>query len=133
MNMSAQRTFEFKKSYEEVNIAGETFKVSMKDSDRKRYGEQIAKVEGYVKEVEATKGKDITIAESQVLEDKAKAVVLESLDVFFGEGSGDKLYAMSDEQTEELLPLVWVVAELISERHEEKINKYLNKSKKNKK
>jgi uncharacterized membrane protein len=124
------RSFEFKKSYEEVKIAGEQFKISMKDEDRKRYAEQLEKFHVVVKEIESVDPKEIDFKQSQVYEEKMKEMALETLDVVFGEGTGDKLYGLAEEQTEELIPLVFLVAEILNERREEKLQKYVNKPKK---
>lgn len=124
------RKFEFKKSYEEVEIAGEQFKLSMKDDDRKKYAGQLEKFHTVVKEIEGVDPKDVDFKQSQVYEEKMKEMALETLDVVFGEGAGEKLYTLAEEQTEELIPLVFLVAEILNERREEKLEKYTKKPKK---
>jgi hypothetical protein len=53
--------------------------------------------------------------------------MLETLDVLFGEGAGKELYDAAEEQTEELIPIVFEIAEIISERRQEQISKYTKK------
>jgi hypothetical protein len=124
------RKFEFKKAYEEVEIAGEKYKLSLKDDDRKKYSGQLEKFHEVVKEIESVDPKKIDFKKSQVYEEKMKEMALETLDVVFGEGSGAKLYELSGEQTDELIPLVFLVAEILNERREEKLQKYTKKPKK---
>ncbi|MBO1515606.1 hypothetical protein [Metabacillus bambusae] len=123
------RKFEFKKSYEEVEIAGEVYKVSLKDEDRKSYQEQLSKFYDLVSKVNAV-DESISIESSMQLEVEAREITLETLDVLFGQGSGVKLYIASEEQAEELMPIVFSVAEIINERRQEKFGKYMkNKGK----
>jgi uncharacterized membrane protein len=120
----------FKKSYEDIEIAGKQFRISMKDEDRKRYADQLEKFHVVVKEIESVDAKEIDFKQSQVYEEKMKEMALETLDVVFGDGAGEDLYSLSGEQTEELIPLVFLVAEILNERREEKLQKYTKKPKK---
>lgn len=123
------RKFEFNKAYEEIEIAGEVYKVSLKDEDRKKYSQQLQKFYNTVNKIISTDEKKITFEDSIQLEGEMKKTTLETLDVLFGEGASEKLYEASSEQYEELLPIVFDVAEIINERREEKFGKYLKKKK----
>jgi hypothetical protein len=122
------RKFEFKKSYEEIDIAGEIFRVSLKDEDRKKYSGQLKKFYGIINKVNKADS-TIEIDEAVALEEEFRTVILETVDVLFGEGSGEKLHKASDEQAEELIPVVFAVAEIINERREEQVSKYSKKKK----
>jgi hypothetical protein len=122
------RKFEFKKSYEEIDIAGEVFKVSLKDEDRNKYGGQLKKFYGIINKVNKADS-TIEIDEAVALEEEFRTVILETVDVLFGEGSGAKLHKASDEQAEELIPVVFAVAEIINERRQEQVSKYSKKKK----
>lgn len=121
------RKFEFKKSYEEIEIVGEVYKVSLKDEDRKKYQEQLVKFYGILSKAEQADEKTIMYEESLKLEDEVKIVTLETLDVTLGEGTGEKLYEAAEQQTEELLDIVWGIADIINERRQEKLSKYTKK------
>ncbi|MFS0776264.1 hypothetical protein ABC255_09680 [Neobacillus sp. 3P2-tot-E-2] len=121
------RKFEFKKSYEEIEIAGKVYKVSLKDNDRKRCSKQILKFNDIVTKVNVTDETSLNVEAAIKLEEDFKDTLLETLDVLFGEGSGDELYKAADEQTEELIPIVFEVAEIVQERRQEKISKYTKK------
>ncbi|USK43533.1 hypothetical protein [Cytobacillus oceanisediminis] len=123
------RKFDFKKSYEEIEIAGEFYKVSLKDEDRKKYSEQLKKFYDLVNKVNVVDPDEIAIDAALKLEEEFKEITLETLDVLFGDQSGQELYAASDEQTEELIPIVFAVAEIINERRQEKLGKYTKKKK----
>jgi hypothetical protein len=121
------KKFEFKKAYEEIEVAGELYKVGLKDEDRKKYSEQLKKFYALSESVNATDVNKLNIDESLKLEEEFKTITLETLDALFGEGAGEKLYKASDEQTEELIPIVFAVAEIINERRQEKMSKYTKK------
>lgn len=124
------RKFEFKKAYEEIEIAGEVFKVSLKDDDRKEYSKQLIKFHQIVEEVKSIDEKDMPLEKAIELEEKVREISLETLDVLFGSGSGEKLYEAADQQVEELMPIVFSVAEIINERRQESLNKYTKPKKK---
>ncbi|MBU8773184.1 hypothetical protein [Cytobacillus oceanisediminis] len=123
------RKFEFKKSYEEIEVAGKIYKVSLKDEDRKKYSEQLKKFYDLVSKVNVVNVDEIAVDEAIKLEEEFKEITLETLDVLFGDQSGQELYTASDEQTEELIPIVFAVAEIINERRQEKFGKYTKKKK----
>lgn len=119
------RKFEFKKSYEEIEIGGEIYKVSLKDDDRKKYNNQLLKFYELVNQINNVE--KIDLKKSIELEEKAKEITLETLDALFGEGSADKLYEACEQQIQELMPLIYEVAEIIQERRKEKFSKYTKK------
>jgi hypothetical protein len=121
------RKFEFNKSYEEIEIAGKVYKVSLKDEDRKRCSKQILKFNDIVTMVNVTDEDTMGVEAAIKLEEEFKGTLLETLDVLFGEGSGDELYEAAEKQTEELIPIVFEVAEIVQERRQEKISKYIKK------
>jgi hypothetical protein len=123
------RKFEFKKSYEEIEIAGKVYKVSLKDEDRKKYTEQLKKYYDMVNKVNTTDEDNLGIDKALQLEEEFKAITLETLDVLFGPGTGEELYQDAEEQVEELIPIVFAVAEIINERRQEKFSKYTKKKK----
>lgn len=118
------RKFEFNKSYEEIEIAGKVYKISLKDEDRKCSSQQLLKYHGLVEKVNNT---NADIEEALKLEEEFKVITLETLDVLFGTGSGEELYLAADKQIEELIPIIFEVAEIINERRQVKYSKYLKK------
>ncbi|WLR54833.1 hypothetical protein LC048_20930 [Mesobacillus subterraneus] len=123
------RKFEFKKSYEEIEIADKVYQVRLKDEDRKKYSQQLKKFYDLVNKVNKTDTDSLTLEGAQELEDEFKNITLETLDVLFGEDAGQDLYKAAEEQTEELIPIVFAVAEIINERRQEKFSKYTKKKK----
>jgi ubiquinone/menaquinone biosynthesis C-methylase UbiE len=124
------RKFEFRKSYEDIEIAGKQYKVSLKDDDRKKYSKQLQKFYELVNAINSTDENKLTMDAAMQLEEQAKTIALETLDVLFGEGAGSELYAAAEEQTEELMPIIFSVAEIINERRQEKFGQYLKPKKK---
>lgn len=123
------RKFEFKKSYEEIDIAGKIFKVSLKDSDRKEYNKQIKKFFDLTTEIDALDLKTLDINKGIEIEDNFTKVTLETLGVIFNEENAIEIYKMAGEQTDELIPIIFSVAEIINERRQSKVEKYSKKRK----
>jgi hypothetical protein len=123
------KKFEFKKSFEVIDIAGKEYKVGLKDEQRKQYSEQLNKFYQIAEKAKQTDENKLTLETAQQLEDEMKVVTLDTLDALFGSGSGEELYEAADHQTEELIPIVFSVAEIINERREEKFGKYTKKRK----
>lgn len=121
------RKFEFNKSFEEIEVAGKQYKVSLKDEDRKKYQKQLKKFYDIVSKVKDTNEENIDFDEAIKLEDEVKVTTIETLNVTLGDGVGENLYDAADHQTEELFDIVWGIADIINERRQEKINKYTKK------
>lgn len=123
------RKFEFKNSYEEIQVGDKVYQLSLKDEDRKQYSSQLEKLYTLLNTINATDTESLSNQQTDNMSEEFKVLTLETLDVLFGENAGEDLYKASDDQTEELLPLIFVVAEIIQERREEKFNKYTRKKK----
>lgn len=121
------KKFGFKKSFEEIEIEGTIYKVSLTDEDRKKYQNQIKKFYEIVMQVEKVNTENISLDEAEKIEDQVKEITVETLNVTLGEGAGEDLYEKSGRQTEELFTIVWGIAEIIKERRQELVSRYTNK------
>ncbi|WP_338788813.1 hypothetical protein [Metabacillus sp. FJAT-53654] len=125
----AMKRFEFKKAYEEIEVVGEVYRISLNDDDRKNYSDHLIGFYESLDKAQKVDPKTITRDDSLKLEEEIKQSTLKTLDIFFGEGSGEKLYEASGRQTDELFDFIYEVAEMIQARRQEKANRYLKKKK----
>jgi hypothetical protein len=111
------RKFEFKKTYEEVDIAGKVYRIEFNDDKIREYQEKFltfeADVEQYVK-VDETK---LTREEQWKHFEKGKQLAKNLIDTILGEGSFDELYEKGGRSIENMYDLVWYLAEIVQERN----------------
>jgi hypothetical protein len=123
------RKFEFKKTYEEVDIAGKVYKIEFNDDKIREYQEKFfsfqTDAEEYLK-VDETK---LTKEERWEHFEKGKQVARNVIDTLLGEGSFDELYEKSGRSIANMYDLIWYLAEIVQERNarnrEEKRQQYV--------
>ncbi|WP_153124680.1 hypothetical protein [Peribacillus tepidiphilus] len=125
------RKFEFKKTYEEVDIAGKVYRIEFNDDKLREYQEKFlsfqADVDEYVK-IDETK---LTKEEQWDHFEKGKQLARNVIDTLFGEGSFDELYEKGGRSIENMYDLIWYLAEIVKERsgrnREEKRQQYVKR------
>jgi hypothetical protein len=123
------RKFEFKKTYEEIEIAGKVYKIEFNDDKLREYQEKFfsfqTDAEEYLK-VDETK---LTKEELWEHFEKGKQVARNVIDTLLGEGSFDELYEKSGRSIANMYDLIWYLAEIVQERNarnrEEKRQQYV--------
>jgi hypothetical protein len=127
------RTFEFKKTYEEIGINGETYRLDFADQKLLQYQKEFRAFQ--LKTVEMDEKAKTLETPEQELEffEETKQLVKEIIDVFLGEGSFDKIYEQSGGSIFNVIELVMVLGEIVEERMAKEKNEKLNKYLKNKK
>lgn len=129
------RSFEFKKSYEEIKINGEIYKVDFSDNKVLEYQKLFRSF--YATSLELNEeGKDINKTQDQEKEyfDKSLKLVKDTLEGLLGENTFDKIYEQSGKSLINIVDLVTFLADTIQEKmtslKDEKLEKYVGKKKK---
>ncbi|MFC0271129.1 hypothetical protein ACFFIX_06645 [Metabacillus herbersteinensis] len=125
------RKFEFKKSYEEIEIGGEVFRIDFNDEKTNQY---VKKLNEFQKEISELQNVDESkLSDDQKLKhfDDIKGIVKKVIEEFLGEGNFGKLYESAGHSIMNVMDLVFYISEVVSERlqkdREEKRNYYVKK------
>jgi hypothetical protein len=128
------RTFEFKKSYEEVEINSKVYKLDMSDDKIQEY--QRLFIEFYKRTQEIEKefpGDEFTVEQQQEFMNKSTELLKETVDALLGEGSFDVLYVESGKSLMNVTDLLVFITDVVKDRiettKEDKASKYLKKKK----
>jgi hypothetical protein len=125
------RKFEFKQTYEEVEVAGKVYRVDFSDDKIKYYQKEMA---SFLEDANKLKKAEKT-TEAQQLEhfENMKKLVERALETILGEGTFDELYEASGRSIMNVIDFVWYLYEIVQERknvnREEKRKKYVKKKK----
>ena len=131
-----QFKFEFEKTYKEVDVAGELYKVEFNDEALLKYSKAFKTFKKDTEEV-AESVVDVENATDEELEAvslKQKELVKYIVEMFLGEGTFDSLYEKAGKSSANLMGLVNYLNEIYVEetnkKTEEARNKYLANVKK---
>lgn len=131
------RKFEFKKTYEEIEIAGDVYKIDVSDQKLREY--QIEFYEFYKEsqrlgEIDTNK---LSIEEQQKIFDETLEIVKKVVEKLLGAGSFEKLYAASGGSVMNMIDLVNYLGEVFQEKlnnaKQKKRVEYLKHKKRNNK
>lgn len=128
--------FEFKQTYKEINIAGETFRVNFDDDAMlayqvafKEYEKKVAEVQSLVKDYSTA-----SIEELRAMADKQKEITKEALELFLGKGTFEGLYDKAGRSSMNMVGLIDMLMKMVEEellaQAGEVNNKYLANLKK---
>lgn len=127
------RKFEFKKSYEEIDIAGEVYRVDLSDEKVKMYQKAFKSFyeEGQkISEVDIEKLSD---GEQEELLSKQLETMKLVTETVLGKGTFEKLYELSGRSTVNYMDLLLFVSEVMQEKaenlKEDARKKYVKKKK----
>lgn len=128
------RKFEFKKTYEELEIAGETYRVNFDDESLKRYQKEFNE---FYHESRKNQEIDVTkLTQEEQLEvfNHSQEILKKLVENILGEGAYAPIYEASGRSTMEMLDLAEYLSEIIGEKMETvkktKNDKYLKNKKK---
>jgi hypothetical protein len=123
------RKFEFRKTYEEVEIAGKVYRVDFSDDKINEYQKKFfsfqADVEKFAK-IDETK---LTQEEQWKHFEDVKALAKDVIETLLGEGTFDELYEAAGRSIMNIYDLIWYLADIVKERsarnREEKRKQYV--------
>ncbi|PFD62323.1 hypothetical protein [Bacillus thuringiensis] len=128
------KKFEFKKTYEEVEIAGKVFRIDLNDDKVFEYQESFNK---YGKEMQEDSGADIESfgkEEQKEFFDKQLQRIKEVIEIMLGKDSFEDIYEASGRSIINLAELVTYLSNLIGEKtvniRDEKKKKYVKPGRK---
>lgn len=127
------RTFEFKKTYEEIKINDKTYKIEFNDDKINEY--QKAFENFYFKSQEKQKidiNKLNKEEEKQFIEESVQ-LAKEALETLLGEGTYDILYEESGRSLINMVDLISFLADIVNEKTSQEKQKRVDKYLKNKK
>jgi len=123
------RKFEFKKPFEEVEIAGKVYRIEFSDDKIREYQEGFHSLGTDVQELLDVDETKLTKEEREKYFEKAKHLIRNVIDMLLGEGSFEELYEKSGRSIVNMYDLVWFLAEVVNERNaqnkEEKRQQYV--------
>ena len=130
------RTFEFKKSYEEIKINDEVYKLSYNDENLLKYQKAFRQFQLDAADMQSKIDQIKTADQETEYYEQTKEMVKKTIDLMLGEGSFDKIYEQSDRSIFNMVDLLVYLGEIVEERvkteKEERLSKYVKKaSKKN--
>ncbi len=110
------RKFEFKKSYEEIEIAGDIYRLDMSDEKIKEYQKEFFSFYEKSKKIEK---QDLSkLDEHEQFYKEVRAIVESLLNTLLGENSFSKLYEKSGKSLFNLIELVVYLADIVEEKSE---------------
>lgn len=130
------RKFEFKKSYEEINIAGKVYRVDFSDENIKKYQKSFNEFYKKNKEFENIDEENLSVEEQQEILDKVLNIIKEFVETILGQNTFDELYDKSGKSIFNMMELVNYLAEIVGEKgqklRDENYKKYTQKINQNK-
>jgi hypothetical protein len=126
------RSFEFKKSYEELKINDRVYRIDLSDDKVKEYRKVFVEFHDQSVLIQNVDGED-----QEQLFDKSKEMVTKVIDTLLGTGSFATLYEESGNSLLNMVDLVACLTDVVREKTEEfqtsNLDKYLKKPKGKKK
>ena len=124
------KKFEFKKPFEEVEIAGKVYRIEFSDDKVREYQEGLHSLGTDIQEfLNVDKTKLTKEEREKYYFEEGKQLIRNVVDMLLGEGSFDELYEKSGRSIINMYDLVWFLAEIIKERNkqnrEEKRQQYV--------
>lgn len=117
------RQFEFKKTVEEIEIAGEIYTLTLDDKNLLRIQNDFI---NYGKEIQGLTEIEIAEGDAEALQDNYRqqlAVMQKVIESPFGDGSFEKLYKAAGESLSNMVDLLDYLVELVAERIEQNKNR----------
>ncbi len=129
-----RKAFEFKKSYEEVDLAGNVYRIEFTDEKVLQYNKSFDKFYRESKKLSKIDIKNSSVEEQHDLFYNMQKLVKKVTEQLLGEGTYDTLYEASGNSLMNMIDMVEYLSEIVEEkaRHiqEDRKNKYLIKKNK---
>lgn len=125
------RKFEFKKSYEEVQIDEKVFRIDFSDNKTSQYPKKLQEFKEEFTKLQSTDQTNFSDQEKLDYFDQIKQGVKKVIEEFFGEGSFEEIYVLSGCSIINVMDLIFYISDVVSERlqkdREDKRSYYVNK------
>ncbi len=125
------KKFEFKKSYEEVELAGKVYKIEFNDERLLVYMKAFDKFYTKSNELHEIETEKLDIKKQEEVLYEMAEMIKEILDLLLGEGAYDELYEKSGQSVINMVDVVLFVGDVVGERmeqsREEKKQQYVKK------
>jgi hypothetical protein len=125
------KKFEFKKTYEEVEIAGKVYKVDLQDESVKKYQKQFNSFTEQSMQLQEAAKENMTVDEQAAFLDQSKELAMVTINTLLGENAFDELYEASGKSLINVMDLINFLTEVIREKAGElqaqTVDKYLKK------
>lgn len=136
--MTQAYQFNFEKTYKEIDVSGDIYRVEFNDEALTRYQKAVKRFNQGIKEAQSALEKVNIETDSddeiQKVSDKQKDVVKDVVEVFLGEGTFDGLYEKAGKSVMNLMSLVNYLIDIYSSEMKSKTEdarkKYLENVKK---
>lgn len=128
-----RKAFQFKKTYEEVELADNVYRIEFTDDKVLQYNKSFDKFHKESKKLNQIDVTKITVDEQQELFGKMQDLVKKVTEELLGKGSYDTLYEASGNSLMNMIDMVVYLSEVVGEKteaiREDRKNKYLIKKK----
>lgn len=125
------KKFEFKKSYEEVELAGKIYKIEFNDERLLVYMKAFDKFYTKSNELHEIEAEKLDIKKQEEVLSEMAEMIKEILDLLLGKGAYDELYKKSGQSVINMVDVVLFVGDVVGERmeqsREEKKQQYVKK------
>ena len=113
------RKFEFEKTYEEIEIAGDVYKLDFSDNKLQEFYRAFSKFQAEVKELDKLDADKMTEQEALEGMERQKAAIVTMIEGLFGEGTFEPLYKKAGESVFNMARLLSYITQLLTEKSEE--------------
>ncbi|UYG93185.1 hypothetical protein [Cytobacillus firmus] len=127
------RSFDFKKTYEEIKINGEVYKIDFSDAKLKEYRKSFNEFYAESQKMQSVNASELVKDDEFKQFDQATDLTKKAIDNLLGDGSFDKLYEQSGRSLFNMMDLVEFLAELVGEKTNKVRNERAHKYTKHKK
>lgn len=131
--MSNVRKFEFKKTYKEIDINGELYRIEFNDDAIKKQVRVFTGFQKKYKNFEEIETEDLSEEQFEKLQIEQKEAMKEVIEVFLGDETFEVLYTAAGRSLLNLMDLVYYLISLTEEHQEERFNdkksKYIKQKK----
>lgn len=127
------RSFDFKKTYEEIKINGEVYKIDFSDAKLKEYRKSFNEFYAESQKMQSVNASELVKDDEFKQFDQATGLTKKAIDNLLGDGSFDKLYEQSGRSLFNMMDLVEFLAELVGEKTNKVRNERAHKYTKHKK
>jgi|HigsolmetaAR203D_1030402.scaffolds.fasta_scaffold47345_2 hypothetical protein len=110
------RKFEFDKSYEEIEVGGEVYRVDMSDEKIKQYQKTFAEFYKEAQQISEADFEKMPIEEQTDLLEKQKKTMKKLTETLLGEGTFDKLYEQAGRSTANFVKFLMFIGDIYEEK-----------------
>lgn len=110
------RKFEFGQTFEEIEIAGDVYKLDFSDEKIQEFQRAFATFQAEIKELDKLDVSAMTDEEALAAMDKQKDAIRKLITILFGEGTFEQLYEKAGKSLFNMANLMSYIAEIFQEK-----------------